>query len=58
MNFRLIRGGLPPAVTLVKERKKYYGALRTADKGKMRTFANFVGRDVLRALDLWLSVAR
>ncbi len=59
MNFRLIRGGLPPAVTLVRERAKYYGVLEHGHlKKDLSPFANFVGRDVLRALDLWLSVAR
>lgn len=57
-NLRLLRAGFPPAITLVRQRLRYYKVLERAHlKGDLRPFANFIGRDVNRSLDLWLSVA-
>lgn len=58
-SLRLIRAGFPPAITLMRERRRYYDALERGHvKGDLRPFANLVARTVSRALDLWLSAEK
>jgi len=58
MNIRLMRAGFPPAVVLMRDRAVYYEALRRADEGNLKPLAGFVAKTVLKALDMWLSVAK
>ena len=54
MNFRLIRAGFPPTILRKEERRAYYSALEKADKGDFRALTMLIGKDVERALDLYI----
>jgi len=54
MNLRLMRGGFPPAILRKEERRAYYSALEKADKGDFRPLTMIIGKDVERALDLYI----
>ena len=54
MNLRLIRAGFPPAILRKEERRAYYSALEKADKGDFRALTMLIGKDVERALDLYI----
>ena len=56
MNLFLIRHGYPITMVLKVDRKKYYRVLKEADKGEMKSFIDFIGRNVERGLDLYLDV--
>jgi len=57
MNLRLMRAGFPPTLLRREERRAYYSALEKADKGDFRPLAMLIGKDVERALDLYLNAA-
>ncbi len=57
MNLRLLRAGFPPTILRREERRSYYSALEKADKGDLRPLAMLIGKDVERALDLYLEAA-
>ena len=54
MNLRLMRAGFPPTLLRREERRAYYSALEKADKGDFRPLAMLIGKDVGKALDLYL----
>jgi len=54
MNLRLMRSGFPPAILRKEERRAYYSALEKADKGDLRSLTMLIGKDVERALDLYI----
>lgn len=54
MNLFLMRKGYPVTMVLKVDRKKYYDRLRKADKGDLKPFVDFIGRNVERSLDLYL----
>lgn len=54
MNLFLMRKGYPVSMILKVDRKKYYSRLKEADKGNLKPFVNFVGRNIERSLDLYL----
>ena len=54
MNLFLMRHGFPVTMVLKVDRKKYYDALKKADLGDLKSFADFIGRNVERSLDLYL----
>ncbi len=54
MNLYLMRHGYPITLVLKVDRKKYYDRLRDADKGDLKPFVDFIGRNVERSLDLYL----
>ncbi len=54
MNLFLMRHGYPITMVLKVNRKKYYNTLKEADKGNLKPFIDFIGRDVERSLDLYL----
>jgi Fic family protein len=54
MNLWLMRRGYPVTMVLKVDRKKYYDRLKKADKGEVKPFADFIGRNVERSLDLYL----
>lgn len=54
MNLRLMRAGFPPTILRREERRSYYSALEKADKGDFRPLSMLVGKDVKRALDIYL----
>jgi Fic family protein len=54
MNMFLMRHGYPITMVLKTDRKKYYDCLKEADNGDLKPFANFIGRNAERSLDLYL----
>lgn len=54
MNLLLMRCGYPPAVILRVNRRQYYNFLAQADKGKLTSLVNFIGRAVEQSLNLYL----
>ena len=56
MNVVLIQAGLPLAVVLKTDRKKYYRTLGEADRGNHGPFVRFIAQAVLRSLDIYLKV--
>jgi len=57
MNLRLMRAGFPPTILRKQERRGYYSALEKADLGDLGPLATLIGKDVIRALDLYLEAA-
>ena len=55
MNLLLMKHGYPITIVLKVDRKKYYDALKEADKGNIKPFFNFIGYSVNRSLDIYLS---
>jgi Fic family protein len=55
LNLFLLRKGFPPAVILKDDRKKYYDALKKADKGDMSKLCLLVFQSIERSLDIYLS---
>ena len=55
MNLILIQHGYPPAVILNVDRKKYYRALKDADREKYNGFMDFIGRSIERSLLIYLN---
>jgi Fic family protein len=58
MNLFLMRHGYPITMVLKVDRKKYYDRLRTADKGDIKPFTDFIGKNVERSLDLYLDALK
>ena len=54
MNLFLMENGYPITMILKVDRKKYYERLKEADKGDIKPFIDFTGRNVERSLDLYL----
>jgi Fic family protein len=54
MNLRLMRAGFPPTILRREERRAYYSALEKADKGDLRPLTMLIGKDIERALDMYL----
>ncbi|NMC60589.1 MAG: Fic family protein [Candidatus Methanofastidiosa archaeon] len=54
MNLRLLKAGFPPVIIRKGERRAYYSALEKADKGDLRPLTMLIGKDVERALDLYI----
>lgn len=54
MNLFLMGHGYPITMVLKVDRKKYYERLKEADKGNIKPFVDFIGRNVERSLDLYL----
>jgi Fic family protein len=54
MNILLMRRGLPLAIILKNDRKKYYRVLQDADKGNAVPSILFIAQAVERSLDLYL----
>ncbi|WP_340819364.1 Fic family protein [Methanolobus sp. WCC4] len=57
MNLYLISHGYTPVVLRKEDRKKYYAALRSADRGNLNPFAQFIAKAVDDSLTLYLSAA-
>lgn len=57
MNLRLMRARYPPTILRKNERRAYYSALEKADVGDFRALAMLIGKDVRKALDLYLEAA-
>lgn len=54
MNLRLMRSRFPPTILRKEQRRAYYSALEKADEGDFRALAMLIGKDVEKALDLYL----
>ena len=54
LNFMLIQRGYPPAVILASQRRRYLGALKTADSGNPSPLAEVIARAVSGALSRFL----
>lgn len=57
MNLLLMRGGFPPAIILVNDRRKYYRALDAANDGEDAQFNLLIAQAIERSLDLYLEAA-
>ncbi|MCX6774029.1 MAG: Fic family protein [Candidatus Micrarchaeota archaeon] len=57
MNLRLMRAGFPPTILRKEERRAYYSALEKADGGDFRALAMIIGKDIRKALDLYIEAA-
>ncbi len=55
LNLFLLRKGFPPAVLLKDDRKKYYDALKKADKGDISKLCLLIFQSIERSLDIYLS---
>ena len=51
----LLKNGIPPAVILKVDRKKYYRVLNLANNGNEEPFENFIGRSIERSLIIYLN---
>jgi Fic family protein len=58
MNLILMRRGYPPAVILNIDRKKYYRALKEADREHYDGYFNFMGRSIERSLLIYLNALK
>ena len=56
-NLYLMSRKYPPVALRKEDRKKYYSALRSADKGNMKPFGQFIARAVDESLALYLSAS-
>ncbi len=56
MNIILMQSGFPLVVVLKSDRRRYYAALSSADKGNYSPFVDFIARAVERTLDIYLKV--
>lgn len=56
MNIILMQLGFPLVVVLKSDRRRYYAALASADKGNYSLFVNFIARALERTLDIYLQV--
>jgi len=55
MNLLLIRTGFPPAIILKNDRKKYYDALNTANKGDYSKLALLMIQALERSLNIYIN---
>jgi Fic family protein len=58
MNLLLIQNGYPPAVILNIDRRKYYQALKEADREHYNNYFNFIGRSIERSLLIYLNTLK
>jgi Fic family protein len=58
MNLVLIQHGYPPAVILHIDRKKYYRALKEADREHYDSYFSFIGRSIERSLLIYLNALK
>ena len=56
-NLYLMSRRYPPVTLRKEDRKKYYSALRSADKGNLKPFGQFIARAVDDSLTLYLSAS-
>jgi Fic family protein len=57
MNLRLMRSSYPPTILRKEERRAYYSALEKADGNDFRALAMLIGKDILKALNLYIEAA-
>jgi Fic family protein len=57
-NLILLQFNYPPIVIKQSERNMYHFALQTADTGKLDSFIDFIARNVINSLELYLKGAR
>jgi len=55
-NLLLMSKGYPPVVLRIDQRRKYYQCLKTADRGKMQPFVDFLAKAVDESLIIYLSI--
>ena len=58
MNLILMQYGYPPVVIKQEERNLYYNALRQADSGDLGAFVEFIGDNLIHALEIYLRGAK
>ncbi|MBC8044833.1 MAG: Fic family protein [Rhizobacter sp.] len=58
MNLALMMKGLPPAIIKTDDRNNYYTALQRADGGDLESFVVYIGKQLVRSLELMLKAAR
>lgn len=57
-NLILMQFGYPPIAIKQSEKNMYHFALQTADTGKLDSFIDFIARNVINSLELYLKGAR
>jgi Fic family protein len=55
-NLYLITKGYPPTVIKTEDRRKYYKFLKSADKGNLSPFVNFIAKAVDESITMYLSI--
>lgn len=58
MNLILMGNAFPPVVIKTDEKDNYFRALRQADGGSLDRFVEYVGKELIKSLELMLSAAR
>jgi Fic family protein len=58
MNLILMRNHFPPVIIKIEDRERYYLALSQADSKQFKPFIEFIGKELLRSLDIYLRGAR
>jgi Fic family protein len=58
MNYVLMRKGFPPVIIRSEDKANYLFALRKADSGDLEAFVQYVGEQLIRALQLSIKAAK
>lgn len=57
MNYVLLKNGLPPIIIKSKDKQQYLRALHVADTGNIEAFIDYIGKQVLWSLEIYLKAA-
>jgi Fic family protein len=55
LNFILMRFGYPPVIIKTEDKLNYFFALRQADKGDFEFFADYIGKNLIRSIELMIA---
>lgn len=58
MNFILLTKGLPPVIIKTEDKNNYFAALRQADAGVLNGFVEYIGNNLIHALELMVKAAK
>jgi len=58
MNFILMLKGFPPVIIKADKKDEYFAALQQADAGNLEVFFDYIGRQLLRSLDIMIRGAK
>jgi len=58
VNYVLLRAGFPPIIVPTEQKKSYLTALRIADAGDITELSDFLGRCMIRSLELAIKAAK
>jgi Fic family protein len=58
MNFILMQYGYPPVIIKTDDKANYFSALQQADSGMIEPFIDYIGRNLLRSLEIMIAGAK